>query len=234
MKTKILLTIAALLAGITVPADSQELGLVFPTANDLRQTAAETPVPAPQADLGAMDEAQLSSYLADREAVAETADKSSREEPAPVNLGGDGALKLRNQWTGENLEVRYRDANGRYIPEALARIKHFMRCSLTGKEMTVPAKLVELLDIIQEKAGGGTITVICGYRSPELNGALAANSDAVAKKSLHMKGWAADIKIEGVRTSVLRDIAASLKAGGVGYYPSDGFVHVDIGLVRYW
>jgi uncharacterized protein YcbK (DUF882 family) len=28
--------------------------------------------------------------------------------------------------------------------------------------------------------------------------------------------------------------ALSLKGGGVGYYPKDGFVHVDTGRVRTW
>jgi uncharacterized protein YcbK (DUF882 family) len=234
MKTTVLLTIAALLGTAVLPSRAQEFKLVGITASDLRDSVADVPAQAPQADLSAMDEAETAAYTADRESPAETAEKGLPGEPAPVNLGGDGFIKLRHQWTGETLELRYRGADGRYIPEAMARLKHFMRCRLTGREMDVPAKLAELLDIIQEKAGGRTLTVICGYRSPELNGALASASDAVAKNSLHMKGWAADIKIDGVRTQALRDMAKSVKAGGVGYYPSDGFVHVDIGAVRYW
>jgi uncharacterized protein YcbK (DUF882 family) len=232
MKTTFL-TIAALLATLAAGARAEEFGLVQITASDLRDSVAAKPE-AQQVDIGGLDEAEAASYLADRETAGEAEDKGAAGEPAPVNLGGDGVIKLHHQWTGEDLEIRYRGADGRYIHEAFAKLKHFMRCRLTGREMTVPAKLAELLDIIQEKAGGRTLTVICGYRSPEFNGALAANSDAVAKNSLHMKGWAADIKIEGVRTSALRDLAKAVKAGGVGYYPSDGFVHVDIGSVRYW
>jgi uncharacterized protein YcbK (DUF882 family) len=29
-------------------------------------------------------------------------------------------------------------------------------------------------------------------------------------------------------------VAAALRGGGVGYYPRHGFVHVDVGPVRYW
>jgi uncharacterized protein YcbK (DUF882 family) len=29
-------------------------------------------------------------------------------------------------------------------------------------------------------------------------------------------------------------MAVDLKRGGVGYYPGSGFVHVDVGRVRYW
>ncbi|MCM8789831.1 MAG: DUF882 domain-containing protein [Candidatus Omnitrophica bacterium] len=32
----------------------------------------------------------------------------------------------------------------------------------------------------------------------------------------------------------IRDFARRLKVGGVGYYPRYGFVHLDIGKVRYW
>ncbi|HCP79199.1 MAG TPA: twin-arginine translocation pathway signal protein, partial [Pusillimonas sp.] len=32
----------------------------------------------------------------------------------------------------------------------------------------------------------------------------------------------------------LRDAAISLNAGGVGYYPTEQFLHVDTGKVRTW
>jgi uncharacterized protein YcbK (DUF882 family) len=32
----------------------------------------------------------------------------------------------------------------------------------------------------------------------------------------------------------LRDAALSLKGGGVGYYPREQFVHIDVGRVRRW
>ena len=38
----------------------------------------------------------------------------------------------------------------------------------------------------------------------------------------------------GLTAAQLRDVATGLKRGGVGYYPEDNFVHVDIGRVRYW
>jgi len=233
MKTlKVILTLTLL--PLATAAGAGDFGLNMLTASDIRPSASAYYIPAPTPEIAAMDEAETASYLADRESVTETDEKGLPGEPAPQNLGGDGAVKLYHQWNKETLEIRYRDERGRYLPEAMRKIKHFFRCRLTGREMDVPAKLVEILDALQEKSGGRTVTVICGYRSPELNGALASGSDGVAKKSLHLKGWAADIKIDGVRTSSLRDAAKTLRAGGVGYYPADGFVHVDVGGVRYW
>ena len=226
MKTKALLITLTLLLAIAGRAAAQEFGLVLLTVSDLRsaQTGSVFVPAAPAAELSALDEGETAFYLADREAAQESLGKALAGEPAPVNLGGDGVVKLYHQWNRETLEIRYRGADGRYVPQALAAIRHLFRCRLTGREIDVPARLIEIIDAIQEKHGNRTVTVICGYRSPELN---AANS-------LHLKGWAADLKIEGVRTSALRNTAKALKAGGVGYYPSDGFIHVDAGRVRYW
>lgn len=213
---------------------AQEFRLAVISASDLRELA---PAPAGEvqavAEISGMDEIEAAAYLADREDPSGEDEKAVPREPE-ASLGGDGTVKLYHQWNRETLEIRYRGEDGRYLPRAMARIRHFMRCRLTGREADIPAKLVEILDAMQERHGNRLITVICGYRSPELNGALASDSSGVSKKSLHLKGWAADIKIDGVRTSALRDTARSLKAGGVGYYPSDGFVHVDAGRVRYW
>jgi uncharacterized protein YcbK (DUF882 family) len=56
----------------------------------------------------------------------------------------------------------------------------------------------------------------------------------VASQSLHVIGQAIDIRVPGIRTGELKTIALQLAAGGVGYYPSADFIHVDIGRVRAW
>jgi uncharacterized protein YcbK (DUF882 family) len=56
----------------------------------------------------------------------------------------------------------------------------------------------------------------------------------VALHSLHMTGQAVDVRLPGIPLASLRRAALDLKAGGVGYYPQSGFVHVDVGPVRSW
>ena len=56
----------------------------------------------------------------------------------------------------------------------------------------------------------------------------------MAKNSYHMYGKAIDIYVPGCRLSRLRRQALRLRAGGVGYYPKTGFVHLDVGPVRQW
>ena len=78
--------------------------------------------------------------------------------------------------------------------------------------------------------------IISGYRSPTTNNMLRgrSKSSGVAKKSLHMQGRAIDLRMEDFSTKRIRDIAKSLRAGGVGYYSRSNFVHIDSGDVRDW
>ena len=63
---------------------------------------------------------------------------------------------------------------------------------------------------------------------------LRDRSEQVAAGSLHMHGQAIDIHLADVPLNKLRQAALVLGGGGVGYYPSSNFVHVDTGRVRTW
>ena len=63
---------------------------------------------------------------------------------------------------------------------------------------------------------------------------LRQHSLGIADQSLHMQAMAIDIRMPGIKTSVLRDAALALQRGGVGYYPGSDFIHVDVGRVRSW
>jgi uncharacterized protein YcbK (DUF882 family) len=49
-----------------------------------------------------------------------------------------------------------------------------------------------------------------------------------------MRGMAIDIALPGRDLVALRDTAWAMQQGGVGYYGSSGFIHVDTGPVRRW
>ena len=152
-----------------------------------------------------------------------------------LQLSGDGVLSLYNTHSGELLTTRYRNADGTYNAATLQRIDHLLRCRQSQKSVEVPVPLLELVDRIQDHFGSEkTVQVISGYRSPTLNETLRRTGHKVAKHSLHMQGYAMDIRIPGVATAELRKYALSLQAGGVGFYPANQFVHVDIGRVRRW
>jgi len=96
-------------------------------------------------------------------------------------------------------------------------------------------KLLDLLHQLQTKVEHqGEFHVISGYRSPATNEMLSKHSSGVAKRSYHMLGQAIDVRLPGFDTRQLHKAAKSLKGGGVGYYASSDFVHLDVGRVRYW
>jgi uncharacterized protein YcbK (DUF882 family) len=80
----------------------------------------------------------------------------------------------------------------------------------------------------------GEINVVCGYRTPRTNEYLRTHGHGVAQHSLHMQAMAIDIRIPGVPTAKIRDVALAMRRGGVGYYAASDFVHVDVGRVRRW
>ena len=115
------------------------------------------------------------------------------------------------------------------------RINRFLRDFRTGDTHPIDPALLDMICRIQHAAGSrGTIEVISGYRSPKTNKTLRKTSSGVAKKSLHMKGRAIDLRITDIPTVKLRDAARSLRAGGVGYYADSDFVHLDTGAYRTW
>ena len=143
-------------------------------------------------------------------------------------------LRFFNPHTDERLRVCYWD-NGQYLDNELETVNHFFRDYRTNGVKDIDVRLLDLLYEISKKIPSGKpLHLISGYRSPATNRMLRARSKGVARHSLHMKGYAADIRIPGFKTAALRQIAVDLGVGGVGYYPKSDFVHVDIGRVRYW
>jgi len=150
--------------------------------------------------------------------------------PAPVNMGGDGRLSLTRPDLRAQVSAVYRKSDGSYDQGEIARIERLMRCSRTGKQTPVSVKLLEILDAVEDKFGGRGLTVLSGYRSPRFNKALPG----AARWSLHMLGWAADIRVPGRGAAEVADFAGKLGGGGVGYYPDAAFVHLDSGRPRSW
>ena len=143
-------------------------------------------------------------------------------------------LALHNLHTGEKFDEVY-FANGRYEPGALREINEILRDHHDGTVHAIDPRLLDLLVHLRQRLGTGSpYEVLCGYRSPETNAMMAAMSDGVAAGSLHMYGQAIDMRVPGRSLRQVNRAALSLKAGGVGYYPSSNFVHVDTGSVRHW
>ena len=144
------------------------------------------------------------------------------------------SLSLYNLHTSEKLSTVYWE-KGQYIPEALARINHVLRDHRSGEEHEMAAGLLDTLCQLSLRLDTSKpFEIISGYRSPKTNAMLRSQGHGVAERSLHMEGIAADIRVAGRNLDLIRKTAIAMKAGGVGYYPKEQFVHIDIGRVRTW
>lgn len=143
-------------------------------------------------------------------------------------------LNLYNLHTHERLTICYcRD--GKYDRSALKKINYILRDHRSGDIKPINTGLLDLLNALSiQLKTAKPFHIISGYRSPSTNNKLRHRSRGVASKSLHLVGKAIDIRVPNVSTRALRDTAVKIEGGGVGYYPKAGFVHVDVGKVRYW
>ena len=140
-------------------------------------------------------------------------------------------LSFYHTHTRETLKLNLKEKSSKM----LRTVNRFLRDFRTGEVRSIDPQLLDILGRIQKLSGrSGTFEVISGYRSAATNQMLRKASNKVAKKSLHMAGQAIDVRLTGLRTRDLRDLACSLKKGGVGYYPDSNFVHIDTGRVRTW
>lgn len=143
-------------------------------------------------------------------------------------------VSFRHGHTGESFSGVYR-VGDKYLPEAFERLNYVLRDFRTKEVFPMDPHILDIMAIIQQRTGRATpLQVLSGYRSPKTNAMLRVNTSGVAQNSYHMYGQAIDIRMPGYRSSKLRDIARSLKAGGVGLYSRSNFVHIDTGKVRSW
>ncbi|MFA6054375.1 MAG: DUF882 domain-containing protein [Thermodesulfovibrionales bacterium] len=144
------------------------------------------------------------------------------------------ALSFYNTHTGESMKTVYW-TQGAYVSQALSDINYMLRDYRTGGVKEIDTDLLDLLFALHQKLEStAPFNIISGYRSPETNSLLNITSKGVVKNSLHIYGKAIDISLPGHELKVLQRAAVDLQRGGVGYYPSSDFVHVDVGRIRYW
>lgn len=155
--------------------------------------------------------------------------------PSPrVTAGGENRdISLYNPRTGEKIHTVF-FAHGQYDKRNFNHLCHFLRDCRSNTAHWMDPKLLTMLHDMQRIFDNRQIHVISGYRSPYTNEMLRHTSGGVAKNSYHMYGRAIDLRIPGIETRAIRDVAKTLGVGGVGYYPASQFVHVDTGPIRTW
>jgi len=144
------------------------------------------------------------------------------------------SIALYNAHTSESVKTVYW-ANGEYVDDGLVEISRLLRDYRTEDVIPIDPHLIDTLYRLRRKVGTRRpYHVVSGYRSPITNAILRKGDRRVAKNSYHMRGMAVDAYLPKVELKTLHRAALSLRAGGVGYYPKTGFVHLDSGRVRSW
>lgn len=143
-------------------------------------------------------------------------------------------LALHSRWSEENFIGPFYE-RGQYLPNALDEINHLFRDRHDDTVHDIDVRLLDLLFAFKQRTNyRSSYEVVCGFRSKKTNRMLRKKSRLVAKDSLHIKGQAVDVRFYGMELAEAHQIALEMQAGGVGYYPHQDFMHLDVGRVRSW
>jgi uncharacterized protein YcbK (DUF882 family) len=205
--SRILLFAASLSLLAPLRADAADAGAKPAPAAPLPAAAAAVTGPATPAATPSKSPAST---------ATKTAKKTSKKPKAPKNP----PVELYTVNHKETFSLRLRDAQGKPIKGNQRRFDKFLRCHHTEVKHAMNPRLMRVLYQTGRHWPGHRLEVVSGYRSPKV---------AKNPHSPHMKGLACDFRVEGIKTTELRDyLRKTFEKVGVGYYPNSTFVHVDM------
>ena len=130
-------------------------------------------------------------------------------------------LDLIRPASGERVKLLYWK-DGEMFDSAYQQVCHLLRDVNGKKSAAIDPKLLETLWATQAFIARFGMTrpleILSGYRTPESNQRLRAEGIPAARKSLHLEGRAADIRIAQLHEEVLGELIKSFRQGGVGFY----------------
>jgi uncharacterized protein YcbK (DUF882 family) len=151
-------------------------------------------------------------------------------------------LNLYRLATREQISLLYWK-DGAMVDGAYDKVCTILRDVQAGKTIRMDPKLIETLWACQAFCARYGIhhplTVLSGYRTPATNRKLIEQGLPAARKSLHLDGQAADVRIVDLDPEVLGGLVKSFERGGVGFYfrpggATGGWIHTDTGVNRVW
>jgi uncharacterized protein YcbK (DUF882 family) len=143
-------------------------------------------------------------------------------------------LKMYSGRTGEKIDMIYW-IEGEYIKDAVKEVNYFMRDWRTDGVKNMDLRTIDVMAAAHNLLEANEpYLLLSGYRSPKTNAMLRSRSRGVAKNSLHMKGQAADLRLNSRSVRQMSRAAQACRGGGVGSYSGSNFVHMDCGPVRSW
>ena len=154
--------------------------------------------------------------------------EASRTQPASTDR-----LWLKRP-DGSEIVSRFRDASGAYDPIQVLLLSWFLRdVADDQRAVWMEPRLFDLMASVQSSMSavhGSALPLVItsGYRTPEHN----AGIENAARSSMHLYGYAADLRVTGYSPRAVALAASFFSTGGIGLYGS--FTHLDVWRQRTW
>lgn len=150
-------------------------------------------------------------------AVAHVAASAPSAAPAPAPAPATVTATLYDVNHGDRVELAL-PLDGQVDDATAARLRHLLRCKRSQKEHAIKPATLAMLAAVAQRYPGRTIELVSAYRE--------AAKDS--KGSKHRLGAAIDFRVLGESMVEVRDwLWRSYKGVGIGWYPVEGFVHMD-------
>lgn len=141
-------------------------------------------------------------------------------------------LWLYRPATGEQVRAVYW-ADGQLVVDGYVQICRLLRDVQAGAAVQFDLVTLDIARGVYGwlRANGidKPLIINSGFRTVHTN----AHEGGV-RNSFHTKAQALDLRIDGVSSESIGRFGQYLAGGGVGFYPSKGFTHLDRGRVRTW
>lgn len=132
--------------------------------------------------------------------------------------------------TGEREHVTFWE-NGGYVADGIDAINHLLRDFKTGETGSINLNLLDVLYAVMASYDNRVeLEVVRGYMSNPEEAPYAHGSP----NAFHNAGTGVDIRVRGITMEHLVSDFIRWVDGGVGMYPKQNFVHLDIGPSRRW
>lgn len=144
-------------------------------------------------------------------------------------------LWLKRQGTRQEVRIVYwKDgqllADGYW--QACAMLRDVKANVMTTMDPTILDVLRGITGYYQAWRYQQPIVLTSGFRTVKTNSGLLG--EGAARNSMHLYGKAVDLYIPGIPARDVGVLGMHLQQGGVGFYPSKGFTHLDTGRLRTW
>jgi len=143
-------------------------------------------------------------------------------------------LSLVRPETGERIRIIYW-IDGNYIAEAIEELSYFCRDRETNTVHSIDTRVIDIAAATYHLLDPEEpYTLNRGFVSDPRQVTNGDNPEAKPNGSFHANGTALDVSLNSRSVSQISRAAISCKAGGVGSYSKQNYVHIDCNEIREW